>query len=251
MMRKILLMAILGAISMQTKAQYDVYMNQMFMYQQQRQYDELYAKILSDAFDAEKKRRDAMASASCIMFPQENDRFYAVIPLAYISASNIKILIENESGLIQTVKQDYYTAINDNIITGEIFEPGTTIYIRRKDTNKVLTKVSIPSKESLGYAQYVKNCYISSQNYLRMMSGSSNGISMPNINSSSTSTVVGQKTCSTCRGKGWIAGFSTPNYGASGQRWCDACQELVNPSHSHDRCPSCRGTGSQPTINVK
>jgi uncharacterized paraquat-inducible protein A len=78
-----------------------------------------------------------------------------------------------------------------------------------------------------------------------------NNISMPNINSSSTSTVVGQKTCSTCRGKGWIAGFSTPNYGASGQRWCDACQELVNPSHSHDRCPSCRGTGSQPTINVK
>lgn len=244
-------MAILGAISMQTKAQYDVYMNQMFMYQQQRQYDELYAKILSDAVDAENKRRDAMASASCIMFPQENDRFYAAIPLAYISASNIKILIENESGLIQTVKQDYYTAINDNIITGEIFEPGTTIYIRRKDTNKVLTKVSIPSKESLGYAQYVKNCYISSQNYLRMMSGSSNGISMPNINSSSTSTVVGQKTCSTCKGKGWIAGFSTPNYGASGQRWCDACQELVNPSHSHDRCPSCRGTGSQPTINVK
>ena len=72
-------MAILGAISMQTKAQYDTYINQM-MYQEQilaNERYERYAEVLRAANEA----ADAMASASCIMFPQENDRFYAVIPL--------------------------------------------------------------------------------------------------------------------------------------------------------------------------
>ena len=79
MMRKIILMAILGAISMQTKAQYDTYINQM-MYQEQilaNERYERYAEVLRAANEA----ADAMASASCIMFPQGNDRFYAVIPL--------------------------------------------------------------------------------------------------------------------------------------------------------------------------
>ena len=50
------------------------------MYQEQilaNERYERYAEILRAANEA----ADAMASASCIMFPQENDRFYAVIPL--------------------------------------------------------------------------------------------------------------------------------------------------------------------------
>lgn len=59
MLRRILLMAVLGAISMQTKAQYDTYINQM-MYQEQilaNERYERYAEILRAANEA----ADAMA----------------------------------------------------------------------------------------------------------------------------------------------------------------------------------------------
>lgn len=59
MLRKIILMAILGAVSMQTKAQYDTYINQM-MYQEQilaNERYERYAEILRAANEV----ADAMA----------------------------------------------------------------------------------------------------------------------------------------------------------------------------------------------
>ena len=50
-----------------------------------------------------------------------------------------------------------------------------------------------------------------------------------------------ERLCSLCGGRGWIAGNSTPEYGVAKQRWCRECGMAVSYSHSHDRCPSCRG----------
>lgn len=57
-----------------------------------------------------------------------------------------------------------------------------------------------------------------------------------------------RKTCSLCHGKGWIAGSKTPTYGNSSPYWCDECSREVPASHSHDRCPSCGGSGTVPDL---
>ena len=67
-------------------------------------------------------------------------------------------------------------------------------------------------------------------------------------NSGSSGSVVGSKTCSLCHGRGWIAGSKTATYGNGGTYWCSECQSNVGASHSHDRCPSCGGRGTVPTI---
>lgn len=59
---------------------------------------------------------------------------------------------------------------------------------------------------------------------------------------------VGYKTCSMCNGKGWVPGFKTATYGDMSRYWCTECHEEVGASHSHDQCPSCRGTGKTVTI---
>lgn len=68
-------------------------------------------------------------------------------------------------------------------------------------------------------------------------------------NSGSSGSVVGSKTCSLCNGRGWIAGSKTVTYGSGGTYWCSECLRNVGASHSHDRCPSCGGRGTVPTIN--
>lgn len=76
--------------------------------------------------------------------------------------------------------------------------------------------------------------------------GSSNGsgVIMPRDNSNEGgSSVVERKTCSLCKGKGWIAGSKSSTYGLSGKYWCKDCQQNVGYSHSHDSCPSCGGKG--------
>ena len=245
MICRIILIAILGIISMQTKAQYDTYtfyqsINQMYMnmYQQQQAYN----KMLMDAINAEAKRRDANATASCVILPQGNDRFFAHITLVYVNADNIDVTIEDELGRVQFVMSDSYAVVGANVITNTILEPGNTICIRRKDTNKLLTKASIPSKDSSNYEEYLARAYVISQRYANMMSGT-NGSYTPSNNNSSTSTTRGKKVCSFCNGKGWRAGSKSPTYGSTDKRWCDECDRLVNPSHSHDMCPSCMGKG--------
>lgn len=69
---------------------------------------------------------------------------------------------------------------------------------------------------------------------------------LPNYDTPPSS--VTQQTCSMCGGKGWVAGFKTPTYGNMSRYWCNDCHEEVGASHSHDECPSCRGTGQTPTI---
>lgn len=55
-----------------------------------------------------------------------------------------------------------------------------------------------------------------------------------------------KKRCSLCNGKGWISGSKTTTYGNLGTTWCEECGREVPTSHSHDRCPSCGGTGYVP-----
>lgn len=42
--------------------------------------------------------------------------------------------------------------------------------------------------------------------------------------------------------------LKTPTYGDMSRYWCKECKEEVGASHSHDQCPSCRGTGRTTTI---
>lgn len=69
-----------------------------------------------------------------------------------------------------------------------------------------------------------------------------------NTNTNSGGSRVGKQRCSLCHGKGWIAGTSTPTYGNSSSYYCSECGRNVSASHSHDRCPSCGGTGTTQTI---
>jgi hypothetical protein len=73
------------------------------------------------------------------------------------------------------------------------------------------------------------------------------GTSMPSTgsygSSSSGSSSTYEETCSSCKGKGWIPGSKTPTFGIMGTKWCSECGQEVTNSHSHDQCPSCRGTG--------
>jgi len=245
MLRRIILFVLLGIAFIQVRAQYDTYMfyqgiNQMYMnmYQQQQAND----KMLMDVINAEAKRRDANATASCVILPQGNDQFFAHITLVYVNAGNIEITIEDELGRVQFVTSDSYAVVGANVITNTLLEPGNTIYIRRMDTSKLLAKASIPSKDSSNYEEYLARAYVISQRYVNMMSGT-NGSYIPNNNNSSTSTTKGKKVCSFCDGKGWRAGSKSPTYGSTSKRWCDECDKLVNPSHSHDVCPSCMGKG--------
>lgn len=86
------------------------------------------------------------------------------------------------------------------------------------------------------------------------------GISMgtgKDVNTTPSSTTTTTKrntsstyneTCSFCNGKGWTAGSRTPTYGSTRQTFCKKCNAWVNPSHSHDRCPSCGGKGYRTRI---
>ena len=69
-----------------------------------------------------------------------------------------------------------------------------------------------------------------------------------NGNSNNGGSCVGTKTCTLCHGKGWVAGNKTPTYGNGGSYYCAECGREVPASHSHDRCPSCGGKGTVPTI---
>ena len=76
-----ILIVLLGIVSIQAKAQFDTYMfnqsiNQMYMnmYQQQQ----VYNQMMMDAVNAEMKRRDANATAGCIILPYGEDCFYVM-----------------------------------------------------------------------------------------------------------------------------------------------------------------------------
>ncbi len=212
------------------------------MYQQQQ----VYNQMMMDAINAEVKRMDENATASCIILPQGQDRFFVHIALVYINGNNVTISIKDEFGDKRKIYSDSYSIVGQNIITNSIMEPGSTIYVRRKDSNKLLAKATIPSKDSPDYERFLANAYAISQQYSNMISSGMNGNYAPvynNSTSSGTTTNRSKHTCSFCNGKGWRAGSKTPTYGSTTRYWCEECDRMVNPSHSHDVCPSCSGRG--------
>lgn len=52
----------------------------------------------------------------------------------------------------------------------------------------------------------------------------------------------GKKTCSFCGGTGWITNDDAPDF-TGGTKWCSRCNKEVRMSHSHEKCPSCGGSG--------
>lgn len=52
-----------------------------------------------------------------------------------------------------------------------------------------------------------------------------------------------KEVCSLCKGKGWIDGSKTVNYGHNTSHYCEESKKNVSPNHSHEKCPSCGGTG--------
>lgn len=225
------------------KGQMDTWMlnqwlNQMNMdvYQQQQKLAEDYMKLL----DAESKRRDAEATAVCILLPGGVDIFFARIQTLYLDSRNVEVIHQYADTGKRVIPSSSYFVLNGTIITNSVFKPGHTVLVRRKDTGKVLSKTTIPSKNTAAYQNFLRGAQQAAQFY-----GNSNQNS--NFNTPVTSpdnTRTRTKLCSLCKGKGWIAGSKTPVYGTGGIYWCDECGREVYASHSHDRCPSCGGTGS-------
>lgn len=52
-----------------------------------------------------------------------------------------------------------------------------------------------------------------------------------------------KEVCSLCKGKGWINGSKAVNYGYNTSHYCEESKKNVGPNHSHEKCPSCGGTG--------
>jgi hypothetical protein len=97
------------------------------------------------------------------------------------------------------------------------------------------------------YDRYVQLCQLVYNATMQQMQNGSAGNSFtPSFPNSSTQggSSSRQETCSYCLGKGWVVGGKTPCY-TSGNRYCDECRQTVSCSHSHDRCPSCGGTGKR------
>lgn len=63
-----------------------------------------------------------------------------------------------------------------------------------------------------------------------------------NNTNNNTNTNSGKKTCSLCGGTGWIANDDAPDF-TGGTKWCSMCNKQVRMSHSHEKCPSCGGSG--------
>lgn len=209
------------------------WLNQMNMdtYQQQQKIFQDFQNLVKE----EAKRQDANATAVCVLLPGGGDTFFAHIQTVYISHSRIEIIDRDEDGYETRVPSSSYSVINGQILTQALFKPGHSVIIRRKDNGKALTTTRIPRKGTDAYESFLRNAQIASQHYNNTSNGTySNG---------GSTTTTSTKQCSLCKGKGWIAGSSTPTYGNTSSYWCEECSSEVNASHSHDRCPSCGGKG--------
>lgn len=229
-------------ISIVAKAQMDSWMlnqwlNQMNAdtYRQQKQLTDEFMKLL----EQENKRNEANATATCVLLPGGDNVFFAHITAVYISLNNLEVTQKEFGGYERTVASSTFFAANGQIITSAIFTPGMSVTVKRKDTGKVLTRIDIPKKESAAYDTFLQNAYTIAKMYGTQGNGGYSGGALGGNSGSSTV----RNTCSNCHGKGWIRGSSTPTYGTSGTHWCSDCNEYVNASHSHNRCPSCLGRG--------
>lgn len=138
--------------------------------------------------------------------------------------------------LVQIQKESMAAVGNMDIMTSM-----TTTIDEQTANNKMISLLFLAANK--GH----RGAYELLQLKLAMQAG---GNSLPSLNQgSSGSSVIGRKTCSMCNGKGWIQGSKTPTYGNMGTYWCDKCHMEVTMSHSHDRCPSCGGSGTVPTIH--
>lgn len=212
------------------------WLNQMNMdaYQQQQKIFQDFQNLVKE----EAKRQDANATAVCVLLPGGGDTFFAHIQTVYISYSRLDIIDRDEDGYETCVPSSSYSVIGGQIVTQALFEPGHSVIVRRKDNGKVLSRTYIPQKGTDAYELFLRNARIASQYY---NNGSGNTYSDDSDGGNNITTSA--KRCSLCKGKGWIAGSSTPTYGNTNSHWCEECGREVNASHSHDQCPSCSGKG--------
>lgn len=241
----IALMVLLFGGVVTTYAQLDTYMmnqwlNQMNtdMYIQQQKMVQDLQKLV----ESESKRQEENAMASCNLVISNNDKFFAHIYLAYIVPEKIEILYTTPDDAWESeLPSSSYFYANGQIVTTAFFGPGYTVIIRRKDTGKILCEKTIPSKRSAAYRTFVQNSLLLEQR----MSNNGNYYSVPENNEIVEDSYINtrpSKKCSLCYGKGWIVGANAPDY-TGGTFWCDECDREVNVTHTHERCPSCNGTG--------
>lgn len=242
-----MLFALSAFSTVTVKAQYDTWMLNQWLnqlnadyYKQQQAISHQLGKVL----ELEIERQKSQATAFCQILPGGEDTFYAYVTLIYLGKDDVDLIEVDASGKKWKLKPSSYFYANNTIITNAVFSPGSTVYVWHKKKGKKLSSVDIPLKSSSDYAEFVQNAMVvanSISNQL-MPSGTINSGGSSMTPSSTT------RTCSLCNGKGWIAGSKTPTYGSTTQHWCDECQRTVNPSHSHDRCPSCSGMGYRKSI---
>lgn len=242
--KKIYFLIILLALPLTVKAQYETMMlNQWIqnMNANEAIREQYYIQELSKAINAEKERQKEQQSATCWLLPCGNDTFYAYITLLYLNADDIYIFEEDTStGIVSHLPISSFTNISGKLISSAKFHPGTTVSVYHGTTNERLAYMTIPESDSNEYQEFVCNTRILANSLGSMNSTTySTGHS-----SSSTRSVTSSSTCSLCGGKGWIEGSKNVTYGSSSKYWCEECDKMVNPSHSHDQCPSCGGKGN-------
>ncbi len=256
----LLLLCVLGGLTNSVRGQMDSWMlnqwlNQMNMdtYQQQQKITEDFMNLLDaeskrqqkvkedfmKLIDEGSKRQEANAMATCLLLPGGVDIFFAHIRILYISTDKIEVIHRFTDMTEEVIPSSSYFAVNGEIVTNSVFKPGHAVIVRRKDTGKVLSSLKIPLKYTSAYQVFLRGAQQAAKAY---------GANTPKSNYSNPFASPGNdrtksKQCSLCKGKGWIAGSKTPVYGTGGSYWCDECGREVNASHSHDRCPSCGGSG--------
>lgn len=112
----------------------------------------------------------------------------------------------------------------------------TCSLIRKKETNSGSGEIKVNTSQfQFNTAPMPVNTYSGGYE-------NNNGSYNNNNTNNNTNTNSGKKTCSLCGGTGWIANDDAPDF-TGGTKWCSMCNKQVRMSHSHEKCPSCGGSG--------
>lgn len=186
---------------------------------------------------------DASAQVTTMLWgysdnPKREDTFTFVFtlngaPVSIIFTSgSITSGISIETFKITSLQPVVYTNENDGVSTIEISDDAKTAILRLPDRTTICYRLVVPPAWAIQNGQ---------------SNGGYNGGYNDNNSSTGESHVVYVE-CSLCHGKGWIAGNKTPVYSSGEPYYCPDCHREVPPSHSHDRCPGCQGTGRTPHV---
>ena len=242
-MKKLIAIIILSISAVCCKDATAQYLDPIMQYQyEMQQYNNMLNQannLLNNLVQQEKQRQISNAKAICSTFyktSNDTDIDHLLISLVYANVSDVKVRIIN-GDIKKTLYSDDFEeckGINGFNLRSSKIKIGSRIKVIRISDDKILANYVVPKKSSYSHTQYGTS--VNTAPKLNYDNGNVGG------------SVVIQKTCSYCGGKGWNPGSKTATYGNMSRYWCYECNEEVGASHSHDLCPSCRGTGKVTSI---